>query len=198
MKKPLYILATAALVLLLSSQIVNASLNIDVTVGQPVIHPIESQQITATANQGGIGILLVIQPATGTPWQDYLNSHPLLKALWNMLPSSIKTEIGNAIGGKIVSFMAPVSIGSGGGSNVYDFPADFTGINGEPSTAMGGTYKVIFAFISSSGCFKIEKDFACNSWFVVPEVPFGTAMALSSPVLAFAAVSLYRKRTRKP
>ncbi len=201
MKKSIYVLAIALLTFLLSTSLVYAALDIDVTVGQAVINPLETQQITATTNQKGVGILLVIQPAAGTPWLDYINSHPTswISIVWHSLPSSIQTEISDAIGGKIVSFVVPVTITeSGGGSRTYNFPSDFTGINGEPSTAAGGTYKVIFAFVSASGpCFKFEKDFACNSWFVIPESPFGTAMALTSPLIVCAAAALYRKRPRK-
>ena len=57
-----------------------------------------------TTNERGKGILLVIQPAEGTPWIDFLNDHPGLKALWNMLPYNIRTRIACKVGGKIVSF----------------------------------------------------------------------------------------------
>jgi hypothetical protein len=196
MKKLICILTVASLVILLSSSLVNASLNVDVNVAKPTILPLESQQIIATTNEGGIGILFVLQPADGTPWTDFLNSHPVIKALYNLLPSDIKT----ALQGKIVSYKIVDTItGQAGGTETYDFLSDFTGINGAPSTAQGGTYKVVFAFISISGCFwHIEKDFACTSWFVVPETPFGTAMAIASPMVALATVTLYRRRKRNP
>jgi hypothetical protein len=165
----------------------------------------EDQTITVTANEKGKGILFVIQPAEGTPWLDFLEDHPLLKALWNSLPSDIKTKIGSAIGGKIVSY-ATVSIDTGGGSQDLNFPEDFTGINGEPSTKLVGTYKVVLAFISFKSargapsnnirCCCIEIDFDCNSWMVIPEFPFGTITTLLFALMAVPTLCFIKKIRR--
>jgi hypothetical protein len=196
MKKKIYsLVAAVSLLILLSSSLAHASLDIDVTVGQPLITPLSNQQITITTNEGGFGILLVLQPATGTPWSDFLHAHPALEALWNLLPSNVKTDIGDKIGQKIVSFKL-VTMNSGGGTKDYSFPTDFDGINGDPSTALSGQYKIIFAFIgmNSGHCMVFEKDFDCGSWFVVPEVPFGTVATLLSLLVALSGFGLYKKR----
>jgi hypothetical protein len=197
------LVALPFLVLTMLCSITNASLAISVSVGHSEINRFQSQTITATTNEGGKGILIVIQPAEGTPWKDFLNDHPRLEALWDMLPSNMQIEIAGKIGGKIVSFDM-ISIELGGGSETVAFPEDFTGINGEPSTALVGKYKVIFAFLSweksnDNGpcccCCLFELDFDCNSWFVIPEVPFGTIVSLLSAVAAIPGLGLI-KRTR--
>lgn len=63
------------------------------------------------------------------------------------LPSNVKTELANKVGGKIVSFKM-VSFPLGGGSTTFTFPDDFKGINGEPSTQLMGKYTVIFTYKS--------------------------------------------------
>lgn len=189
------------LILILSS-VTNASLNVDVSVDYSEINQFQSQEITATANEKGTGILLVIQPAEGTPWKNFLNYHTTLKALWDRLPSNIRTRIGSRIGGKIVSFKI-IRLDSGGGSETVTFPEDFKGINGDPSTALMGEYKVIFAFLSweqsnedgSPCCSLFELDFDCGSWFVIPEVPVGTVVTLLSMMAAIPILKL-RKRIR--
>lgn len=188
------------LVLMLSS-VTNAALNVGVSVEYSNIGKFQNQVITATTNEGGKGILIVIQPAEGTPWIDFLNDHPGLKALWGRLPNSIQTAIASRIGGKIVSFNI-VNVDSGGGSKTVTFPGDFTGINGDPSTALIGKYKVVFAFISwetsnsdSRCCCFFELDFDCNSWFVIPEVPGGVIISLLSMMAAIPVLEL-RKRMR--
>jgi hypothetical protein len=111
------------------------------------------------------------------------------------LPDSVQTQIGNAIGGKIVSYKAissndPLSV-------LVNFPADFTGINGVPSTAWMGLYKVLFVGFYSTyppSCEVVEFDFQCGSWLVVPQVPFGTFMALVSSLCAIPAFVLYRRK----
>jgi hypothetical protein len=191
MKKILCVMTIVSLAVLLMASFAYASLNIEVNVAKPVINPSENQQITAITNEGGYGVLFIIQPAAGGSWDAFLNSNPLIKAIYNSLPSDLKTTLqGKIISYKFITFDASV-----GGTKNYDFPNDFSGINGVPSTALGGSYKVVFAFISVDGCFwHIEKDFACNSWFVVPESPFGTAMTLATPMLAFAAIAIYKKQ----
>ena len=128
-----------------------------------------------------------------------MNDHPGLKTLFNQLPSSIKSEIVDAVGNKTVSY-ALVSFGQDGGSEVFVFPYNFTGVNGEPNTLMQGTYKVMFAYLSweitgGEGCRLFEKDFACTSFFVVPEVPLGSVVSLLAMLAAFPALK-YRKHIR--
>lgn len=151
--------------------------------------------------QTGKRILLVIQPAEGTPWIDFLNEHPGLKALWNTLPSNIRTEVTSKIGGKIVSYSI-INTGLGGGDRVVTFPDNFTGINGAPSTTMAGEYKVIFAFLSYEAdnenmgcCCLFEIGFDCIGWniHVVPEVPLGTIAPLLSMIFAMPILKLYRR-----
>jgi hypothetical protein len=159
------------------------------------IMPFEDQKITVTANERGQRILLVIQPAEGTPWLEFLDAHPALKLLYNTLPSNVKTELANNVGGKIVSFKM-VSFPLGGGSKTFTFPDDFNGINGKPSTQLMGEYKVIFVYKSWERsdndprcCCLCEREFDCahGSWFVVPEVPLGTVVTLLG---MFAAIPM--------
>lgn len=184
---------------------VSASLNIDVSVASSELAPLMEQQITATANERGMGVLLVLQPAEGTPWIDYLNDHPLLAALFNSLPSNVQSSIADKIGQKIVSFKI-VSFGGGGGNSVCVFPSEFNGINGAPSTALVGEYTVLFAYASweedgATGlCFLAEKEFDCKirSFNVIPEVPFGTVMAVSSMGLAtFGYITIKKHKKNK-
>ena len=107
----------AVLCTVLAVSVVDASLEVNLEVGKSQINQMEDQTITVTSNEKGKGILFAIQPAEGTPWIDFLDDHPLLKALWNSLPSEIKTKIASVVGGKIVSY-ATVSIGIGGGSDI--------------------------------------------------------------------------------
>jgi hypothetical protein len=151
-----------------------------------------------------MGILIVIQPGPSQPLilNNYLNSHPAFKAIWNSLSLLVKMQIINEIGGKIFSY-ALVNMPSGGGNHVFSFPTDFTGINGAPSTAMNGKYKVLLAFISFQAsdigrpqchCCLFQIDFDCGTWFVVPEVPLGTVVALLTAILALPAYELISRR----
>ena len=196
MKKTVYGIALVIFLVLMLSSTAKAPLEITVTVQNTAINPGQTQTIGARPNENGEGIVFVVQPADGTPWTSFLNSHPTLKTWWDaILSPSIKTQISDAIGGKIVSYKmvstmnAPITIG-------LVFPADFTGINGAPSTAVPGDYKVIFVFKSFSdvNCELVELGFACRSWLVVPQVPFGTVMALVSMLCAIPAFMLYRRK----
>lgn len=151
----LYAFAAVSLIAFLSIASVKATLDVSVEVANPAINQGEPQLITATTNEPGIGILLVLQPAMGDAWTDFLMAHPVLAALLAGLPSEIQTQLYGLIGNKIVSYkligpipeepflMLPeVSI-------PVTFPDDFTGINGEPSTTLVGDYKVIFVYISN-------------------------------------------------
>jgi hypothetical protein len=119
--------------------------------------------------------------------------------------SDIKTKIASAIGGKIVSYTT-VSIGIGGGSQDLNFPGDFTGINGDPSTSLVDTCKVVLAFISfesargapsdSIRCCCIEVDFDCNSWLVILEAPFGTIATLLFALIAVPTLCFIKKIRR--
>jgi hypothetical protein len=194
-----FALVLVPFLILMMSSVTNAALDVGVSVEYSNIGQFQNQVITATTNEGGKGILFVIQPAEGTPWIDFLNDHSELKASWGKLPNTIQTAIASRIGAKIVSFNM-VSIDSGGGSKTVTFPGDFTSNNGDPSTALKGKYKVVFAFISwetsnSDGrcCRFFELDFDCNSWFVIPEVPFGTIVSVLSMLAAIPVLAL-RKR----
>lgn len=196
----------AVLCAVLAVSLVDASLDVSLEVGEPQINQMEDQTITVTANQKGKGMLFVVQPAEGTPWIDFLEDHPVLKALWDSLPSDIKTKIASAIGDKIVSY-ATVCVDIGGGSQDLIFPGNFTGINGEPSTSLVGTYKVILAFISiesprrgpnnSTECCCIEADFDCKSWTIVPEFSLPTIAALLSALMAVSTLRFIKKIRRK-
>jgi hypothetical protein len=214
-----YAFIAASLVALLSVSMVNASLDISVTVKDLQINQGECQVITATTNEGGKGILIVLQPALGDPWTDFLIAHPELAALYAELPSDIQTQLMEMIGNKIVSYKL-ITMTEGGSQDVT-FPDDFTGINGEPGTTLNGDYKVIFVFLAkcqeddqvpdnetpendvTAGvecrkpkceCRLVELDFACTVWFVVPEFYLGTIAPLLSALIALPAVKLLKKR----
>jgi hypothetical protein len=202
-----------SLMLLLSTTIVNASLDISVSVADPQINQGESQVITACTNEGGKGILIVLQPALGDPWAGFLMTHPELAALWARLPSAIQTQVMEKIGDKIVSYKLIVM--EEGGCVEAKFPDEFIGINGAPSTALVGVYKVIFVFLANVDldgqepintydaaiecqprreCKLVELDFACAGWFVVPEVPLGTIAPILSALAAVPVAKLYKRK----
>ena len=186
-----------ALIAILSISFASGSLTMNVQVGKSTINPFEPQQIIATANERGAGILIVVQPANGQPWADFLNDNPALKAAYNALPNNIKTEIANEIGNSIVSYAIVDELWvTHGGQQAFTFPDDFEGINGQPSTGMAGSYKVLFAYASVEGglCDLFEADFDCNVWQVIPEVPLGTAIASVALIAGAATFAFYKKR----
>jgi len=196
MKKLLLCITIVIMLALLTSSLVSADLNVHVQVAFPTLSPFQMQQITATANERGGGIIFVIQPNTGTNWKDFIDSDSSLKGAWDQFDPSIKTQIDDAIGDNVVSY-ALVSWGLDGGSTnpPLAFPsADFTGINGQPSTGLLGTYKVLFVYGSAQLPKLFEVDFDCTEWNVIPEVPLGTAVASISLVVAAGAYALYRRR----
>jgi hypothetical protein len=199
--KTKYLTAAIPLLILMFSSVAYCSLNVDVTVETAEIMQLDDQKITATANEWGLGVLFVVQPAEGTPWLDFLNAHPALKALYDSLSSDVKTQLANKIGGKIVSFKI-VGFPPGGGSNTVTFPDDFTGINGAPSTQLMGEYTVIFAYKSWERsdndplfccCRIIEFDCARSTWFVIPEVPLGTVASLLGMFAAIPALVVIKR-----
>jgi hypothetical protein len=199
--KAKYLTATIPLLILMFSSVAFASLDVNVNVENTEIMPFEDQKITVTANERGQGMLLVLQPAEGTPWLDFLDAHPALKLLYNSLPSNVKTELANKVGGKIVSFKM-VSFPLGGGSKTFTFPDDFKGINGEPSTQLMGKYTVIFTYKSWERsdndprccCLRtLEFDCARSSWFVIPEVPLGTVASLLGMFAAIPALLVVKR-----
>lgn len=205
MKKIVLAIAVVSFAILLSLSFANAALDADITVANAQINHGATQHITVTTNQAGNGILIVIQPGPSQPlvWNNYLNSHPVFKAIWNSLSNSVRTQIISEIGGKIFSYALVNIQTSGGGSHVFSFPTDFTGINGAPSTAINGKYKVLLAFISFQApdigrpqchCCLFKVDFDCGSWFVVPEVPLGTVVPLLTALLALPAYALISRR----
>ena len=193
MKRIVYAIAAVTFLALVLSSTAKASLDVQITVGSAQIYPLQSQTITATTNERGIGVVLVIQPAEGSPFTDFLISHPALLVLWNHLNSDTKTDIIGKIGGKIVSYKL-VNAPDQGGDNVLTFPEDFRGIHGDPSTVVPGKYMVIFAFLGASDCRVIGIDFDCGSWFVIPEVPWGTVVALATSLCALPVFALYKRR----
>lgn len=200
MKKIICIIASIAFAILLSSSFAYAhhgsdpepDLVISVTVGNSVINPNDIQQIIATTNKNGYGVLFVVQPATGGSLESFLNHNWLIKGLYESLSSELKAELQ----GKIVSYLFFQIDDSNGGTRNFNFPTDFHGINGDASTALGGTYKVVFAFLSGSWFCGVDYAFDCNSWFVVPESPIGTAMAIAAPMVAVGTITLLRKRKK--
>ena len=206
--KAKFLIAVISLILIITfPSTVSASLNVNVSVGTSELVALMDQTITASANERGIGILIVLQPAEGTPWTDFLDSHPVLKTLFNNLPSDIQTKIANKVGDKSVSFKI-VSFPAGGGSENCVFPDDFNGINGEPSTELVGEYTILFAYISWEGdndegsrCFLVEKEYDCAfvHFNVIPEVPFGTVVASVSMVgalIVFVSMPRLRKNEK--
>ena len=149
-----YAFLAVALVAILSIASVGATLDINVEVANPSLNPGEPQVLTVTTNEPGVGLLIVLQPAMGDAWSDFLTEHPLLAALVTNLPPDIKAELYGKIGNKIVSYkligpipeeafdLTPLSI-------PVIFPDEFTGVNGEPSTNQPGDYKVIFVYASA-------------------------------------------------
>lgn len=65
--KMTYALAVVSFLVLALSSITNASLNVDVNVEYPQILQSQNQIVTATTNERGKGVLLVIQPVEGPP-----------------------------------------------------------------------------------------------------------------------------------
>lgn len=208
-----YAFIAVSFVALLSVSMANASLDVSVTVADPQINKGESQVITATTNERGKGILLVLQPALGDPWTGYLMAHPGLAVLYANLPSDIKTQLQEKIGDKIVSYKF-VEMEEPGYIEV-NFPSDFKGINGEPSTALVGAYKVIFVFLSNyesddqlpNGeltasvdtqatykCKLVEIDFACATWFVIPEFLLGTIAPILSSLFALPVAKILKRK----
>jgi hypothetical protein len=203
MKAKMLIAVISLLLIIIIPSTVSASLNVNVSVGTSELVALMDQTITASANEMGIGVLIVLQPATGTPWIDFLDKHPVFKNLFDRLPSDIQTEITNKVGKKIVSFKI-VSFPAGGGSEKCIFPDDFKGINGEPSTELAGEYTVFFAYTSREGnhCFLAKREFDCafGHFNVIPEVPFGTVVASVSMVgalIVFVSMPRLRKKREK-
>ncbi|MGD6808499.1 MAG: hypothetical protein ACQCN3_02250 [Candidatus Bathyarchaeia archaeon] len=190
----LFLVTIVATVMLLTSQANAVAPNVQLTVSKPYVNTSENQIITATANKGGIGILFVIQPEpSGDSWQNYLDTHPALKKIWNQLPDDIKNEIGEDFGDLTISYALVNFKNIDGGSKAFYFPADFTDLTGEPSTSSHGEYTAIFAYITSGGFFTFKISFDCVQWFALPESPFGSAMTLLTPIVALAAVVTIKK-----
>lgn len=159
------------------------------------ILPGQEQLITVKSNKPGTAILLVLQPAEGNPWKNFLDNHPKLKQKWQNLPDRIKEWVKEKIGGRILSYNI-TQIEELDLTETVTFPDDFTGIDGEPNTLIPGKYIVILIFVSSEGiCICREKDFDCDRWFVVPEIPLGTISALGMCIAALAVLK-YRPFTR--
>jgi hypothetical protein len=205
LKKIVLAIAVVSFAILLSTSFANAALDADITVANANINHGGTQQITVTTNQAGMGILIVIQPGPSQSlvWTSFLNSHPVFKAIWNSLSNSVRTQIISQTNGKIFSYALVNISPKGGGSHAFSFPTDFTGINGAPSTAMNGKYKVLLAFISFQAqdigrpqfhCCLCQIDFDCGSWFVVPEVPLGTVVPLLTALLALPTYMLISRR----
>jgi len=205
-----------SLAVLLSTSLVSAqldTLDISIAVRNPSLCKGQSQGIALTTNKAGKGIVFVLQPALGDPWAGFLMAHPILAAIWASVPTEIKTQVQEKIGDKIVSYKLIVM--DAGGSIDVTFPDDFTGINGEPSTALMGTYEVCFIFLSKCEtdevnggstydaaiectppreCRFVELDFACGGWFVIPEVPLGTIAPILSALAALPVAKLYKRK----
>jgi hypothetical protein len=185
------------MVVLLSS--VNGSLNVNVDVEDPEIYQGQSQTFIISSNEGGIGILLVVQPAEGTPWMDLLADHPTLSGLWTTLSNRTKAEITEKLGQKIVSF-AILEMDDDEECLTRTFPEDFAGINGEPGTEIPGDYHALLVFLShqrSGGndecCCFLEVDFDCVSWPVIPEFSSGLLILGLCTAIALAALNTRRR-----
>ena len=199
MKKAVFLFVAVAFSALLILPMVSAALTATITVANPTINQNANQSITATTNQKGTGVIFVVQPApSGYSWINYLNAHHDLRDLWYNLPSDVRAQMTGETGGFIVSFVIVNMQHGGGGTHIYSFPTDFTGLNGQPSTAIPGTYKVVFAFLANDhSCFHHQISFDCGQWFVVPESTLGTAMAIMAPIAAVATITLNKKRKER-
>ena len=92
------------------------------------------------------------------------------------LPSDVRTQITAETSGFIVSYLIVNMHSVAAGTHTHSFPTDFTGLNGQPSTAIPGTYKVVFAFLATDhSCFHHQISFDCGQWFVVPESAHGNS-----------------------
>lgn len=194
MMKIVYGIASVIFLVLILSTTANAELHISVTVQNAVLSPSQTQTIIADTNERGWGIVFVVQPSNGAPWTDFVNtsSHPLLYFRWTYLQSGIKANVSSEIDGKIVSYKFVDTAHVDGWTFGLVYPTNFTGINGVPSTAAPGEYKVIFVFWNSPDI--CVTKFACGSWLVIPQVPLGTVMALASSLCAIPAFVLYRRK----
>lgn len=201
MKKVVYAIASVIFIMFLLMSTAKASLVISVTIQNPIINPLQTQSITGYTNENGDGFVMVIQPNQGVAWTNFLSSHPTLKSWWEtILPAdnpAAKTQISSDAGLHIVSYKLVSTMNAHSMSVV--FPTDFTGVNGVPSTAAPGLYKVFFVFRSfaSSTVECVELNFACGSFLVIPQVPLGTLMALVSFLSTIPAFALYRRKHLK-
>ena len=170
-KKTVLLFIVVAFLASLILPMVSAALTATITVANPTINQNANQSITATTNKKGTGVIFVVQPApSGVSWLNYLNDNHDLRDLWYNLPSNVRTQITTETSGFIVSYLIVNMHNGAGGTHTYSFPTDFTGLNGQPSTAIPGTYKVVFAFLATDhSCFHHQISFDCGQWFVVPE-----------------------------
>ena len=194
MRKIIYGMASVIFMMMILSTTANASLQLSVTVQTPTLSPSQTQTIHAITNQRGWGIVFVVQPSDGELWTDFVNtsSHSLLYWRWLYLETDVKANVSSEIGSKIVSYTFVDTAREDGWDFVLAYPMNFTDINGVSSTAALGEYKVIFVFWNS--CTICVTKFACGVWLVIPQVPFGTVMALVSALGALPAFKLYRKK----
>jgi hypothetical protein len=152
-------------------------INVNVTADPQSISPGQEVDITCWAEMDGKGVVFVVQPdVTSSAAQcpnDLQNSFNQIFSdpdccLWKIISYAIVDEI----------------VDPEGGQQVLVFPRDFTGLNGQPSTNQLGKYYIFFVFWHNFMCFCMKIGFDCTTFWVVPEYPLGTVIAVTVPALA--------------
>jgi len=176
---------------------------VDIQCMPPEILPGEDVQIDVTIGDGdhppgtGKAILLVIQPnksPIGTEFEEWLTSK-------GFTPEQIEKIVAK-IGSKCINVIGYLKL-SVEGDEPYKtsvtYPSAFTPIVGELSTVVPGKYKVILIYCGIEfNCLSIlvSYGFQCTSFFVIPEMPFGT---IATTAVFFSPLLLRKlKRNRAP
>lgn len=168
-----------------ASVLPTSTLQVTVECFPQTIMPNQAVTITCTANMEGMGIIFVMQPSQGSS----VSSLPLSSVQEDLSKISSDPDFSMH---KVISYAWVNIASSSGGEQKFTFPQDFTGLNGKPSTQTMGKYYAFFIFLHM--CI-YKWGFDCASFFVVPEVPFGTLVAT---IASFGALMGYAavKRSR--
>jgi len=184
------IFATLIVTFLISSTNAYSHNTLDVNVScyPEVILPGQTVTLTCTANMDGKGIVFVIQPVKGSSTASS-QSEDMQEDL-----NKISSDPDGSLW-KIISYAWVRITNAEGGEQELIFPDDFTGLNGEPSTNILGKYYVFFVFLHLCVC---KIGFDCSRFFVVPELPLGTLMAITASFGALIGhVSVKHLRTKR-
>jgi hypothetical protein len=171
-------LSLALMMPLLTVPLAKAYINVNVSVDPPNISPHQQVDITCWAEMNGKGVVFVVQPSvTSSEAQCIIED---VQCDLNEISSDPDCSLW-----KIISYARVDEIvDPEGGQQVLVFPDDFTGLNGQPSTNQPGKYYIFFVFWHLSRCFYLKIGFDCSTFWVVPEYPLGTIIAVAVPVLA--------------